>query len=115
MDGNRYRNALLTIIAVELGWIALTHTGVPVSAQAAATRVVITGVELPPNATLPVVMRGVDLADRDAFLPVAVLGQIPGAPRFRPIDIRAAQPIPIETSRPIEVRIPVTSSPRPGQ
>ena len=116
MDGHRYRNALLTIIAVELGWIALTHTGVPVSAQAAATRVIITGVELPPNATVPVFMRGVDLADREAFLPVGVLGQIPAAgPRFRPIDIRAAQPIPIETNRPIEVRIPVTSSPRPGQ
>lgn len=123
MNGNRYRDALLTIIAIELGWLALTHAGVPVSAQqTAATRVVITGVDLPRDQTLPVVMRGVDLANRDAFLPVAVLGQTSGPqdPRFEPLDVRTTAPVKIEADRPLRiqepvtVRIPVTTSPRPG-
>ena len=83
---NRYLHVVLTIIAVELGWIAINHSGAPVSAQQAPMPVVITGVELRADQTLPVAVRGI-------------------------VDIRATQPIPIETNRPIEVRIPVTSSP----
>ena len=83
---NRYLHAVLTIIAIELGWIAINHSGAQVSAQQAATPVIITGVELRSNQVLPVEVRGI-------------------------VDIRAAQPIPIEANRPIEVRIPVTSSP----
>ena len=113
---NRYLHAVLTIIAIELGWIAMNHSGVPVSAQQKAMPVIVTGVELPRDYALPVALRNVDLRDRDAFVPVAVLGQaVSSESRFRPIDIRAAQPVPIETHRPIEVRIPVTSSPRPGE
>ena len=89
MDGNRYRNALLTIIALELGWIALTHTGVPVSAQQAPTRVVITGVDMQPTDALPVAVRG-------------------------PVKIEADRPISIKADQPLTVHIPVTSSPRPG-
>ena len=87
MDGNRYRNAVLTIIAVELGWLALTHTGVPVSAQQAPTRVVITGVDMRPTETLPVTVQ-------------------------TPVKIEADKPIRIQ--EPLTVRIPVTTSPRPG-
>jgi hypothetical protein len=47
MSADRYLKAVLTIIALELGWIALTHGAQPVIAQAAATRVVITGAEVP--------------------------------------------------------------------
>lgn len=120
---NRYLNAVLTLIAIELGWIALTHTGVPVSAQQKGQPVIITGVELPRNVTLPMTVRGFDLPDRNAYLPVAVLGQerLPDA-RFRPIDIQAVTPIKIEADRPIrveadpplKVQIPVVTSPRPG-
>jgi hypothetical protein len=48
MKSDGYLKVVLTLIAVELGWIALTLTGEPVAAQAgqaAPTRVVITGVE----------------------------------------------------------------------
>jgi hypothetical protein len=114
---NRYLQAVLTIIAVELGWIAVNHSGVPVSAQQKAMPVIITGMELPRDYALPVALRNVSLRDRNEFVPVAVLGQTIGTDRvrFAPIDIRAAQPVPIEAHRPIEVRIPVTSSPRPGE
>jgi hypothetical protein len=89
MTATRYLNAILTIIALELGWLALTHSAVPVSAQQAATPVVITGVNLRVDESLPVTLRG-------------------------PIDIRATTPVPIVASRPIEVFIPVTTSSRPG-
>ena len=88
MDGNRYRNALLTIIALELGWIALTHTGTPVSAQQAPTRVVITGVDMRPADTVPVAVQGL-------------------------VKIEADRPLRIQ--EPLTVRIPVASSPVFGQ
>jgi hypothetical protein len=87
MTANRYRDALLTIIALELGWIALTHTGTPVSAQQAATRVVITGVDMRSTDTVPVAVQG-------------------------PVKIEADRPLRIQ--EPLTVRIPVTTSPVPG-
>ena len=86
MAANRYLNTVLTIIAVELGWLAISHLGVPVSAQQAATRVVITGVELNPDESLPVALRRVEV----------------------PIRLDASQPLRIQ--EPVTVRIPVTSS-----
>jgi hypothetical protein len=86
MAANRYLNTVLTIIAVELGWLAISHLGVPVSAQQAATRVVITGVELNPDESLPVALRRVEV----------------------PIRIDPSQPLRIQ--EPVTVRIPVTSS-----
>ena len=53
----RYLNVVLTIIAVELGWLALTHSATPVSAQQVVTPVVITGVESGIRA-LPVTLVG---------------------------------------------------------
>ena len=125
MTGSRYLNVVLTLIAVELGFIAIDHAGTAVSAQQRPTQVVITGVELPRNVTLPMSVRNVELTDRNAYLPVAVLGQVDNPPenaRVRPIDIRATAPIKVEVDRPIrveadpplKVQIPVVTSPRPG-
>ena len=86
MRANRYLNVVLTVIAIELGWIALAHIGTPVSAQQTPTPVVITGVQMPQPEMLPVVLRRVDV----------------------PIRIDAAQPLRIQ--EPVTVRIPVTSS-----
>ena len=86
MPANRYLNVVLTIIAVELGWLAMSQLGVPVSAQQAPTRVVITGIELNPEESLPVVLRRADV----------------------PIRLDASQPLRIQ--EPLTVRIPVTSS-----
>ena len=123
MTTSRYLNAVLTLIAVELGFIALSHSGVPVSAQAQATRVVITGVDMQRNATLPISVRGVDLIDRKAYFPVALYGQLDAPPEtanFRTVETRAMTPIRIEgpvrveADPPLKVQIPVVSSPRPG-
>lgn len=119
MRANRYLNVVLTVIAIELGWIGLNHAGTPVSAQQPAQPVVITGVQMPETDMLPVTVRGVDLRNRNEFLPVGLYGQVeqvPGAGRFEPIDIRTPLPIKVEVDRPIRlvepvtVRIPVTSS-----
>ena len=88
MRGNRYLNVLLTIIAIELGWLALNQAAVPVTAQAPA-RVVITGIDLLPNDQLPVEVRGTVVID-------------------------ANRPLRVEADPPLKVQIPVTSSPRPG-
>ena len=87
MSANRYRNTVLTIIAVELGWLAISHLGVPVSAQQPPTRVVITGVEMNSDESLPVVLRRAEV----------------------PIRIDPTQPL--RLAEPVTVRIPVTSSP----
>ena len=123
MTATRYLNAVLTLIAVELGVIALGHSGVPVSAQTQATRVVITGVDMQRNAALPISVRGVELIDRKAYLPVALYGQVDAPPdtaAFRPIETRAMTaikidgPVRVEADPPLKVQIPVVTSPRPG-
>jgi hypothetical protein len=88
MRANRYLTVLLTIIAIELGWIALNQTAVPVTAQASAP-VVITGIDLPAGMTLPVEVRG-------------------------SVIVEANRPLRVEADPPLKVQIPVTSSPRPG-
>src|SRR3954463_16652769 len=63
---DRYLRIVLTIIAVELGWLGVKDVvpaSVAAQAQPAATRVVITGVDLPA---------------RTQFLPVAVTGGVRG-------------------------------------
>jgi len=86
MPANRYLNVVLTIIALELGWLAISQLGVPVSAQQAPTRVVLTGIELNSEELMPVVLRRADV----------------------PIRLDASQPLRIQ--EPVTVRIPVTSS-----
>ena len=86
MPANRYLNVVLTIIAVELGWLAISQLGVPVSAQQAPTRVVLTGIELNAEELLPVVLRRADV----------------------PLRLDSSQPLRIQ--EPVTVRIPVTSS-----
>jgi hypothetical protein len=119
MTANRYLNVVLTVICVELGIIALSHTGVPVSAQQKATPVVITGVER--EVTVPITVRGVDLIDRKAYLPVGLYGQLdPPGTAFHAVDMRAVAPVKIEgtvrvdADPPLKVQIPVVTSPRPG-
>ena len=70
MRADRYLKVILTIIAVELGWIGLQHTGSPVSAQQTAT---------------PVVITGIDLEKQADYLPVSVLGQVRNVPP-QPLD-----------------------------
>jgi hypothetical protein len=124
---DRYLKVILTIIAVELGWIALNQVTSPVGAQAAATPVVIRGIELNPG-----------LGDNPAgFLPVAVVGgyrQIPGTAVNQlqrvqvsvptAVDVRTIAPVKIETDRPIKIEadralkvesVPYTPAQKPGE
>ena len=116
MRANRYLNVVLTVIAIELGWIGLNHMGTPVSAQQTAQPVVITGVQMPQSDTLPmnmlpVTVRGVELRNRNEFMPIGLYGQVeqvPGRERFQPIDIRTPVPIKVEADRPLRIAEPVT-------
>jgi hypothetical protein len=125
MSADRYLKAVLTIIALELGWIAATTGAPPVSAQAAADPV-------------RVVIAGVDLRDPADFLPVGVIGQMrnvaPSVARsFQPLDttvrntplqvavplpldVRTVTPIRIDSDRPIKVEnVGYTPAQRPGE
>lgn len=96
MRTNRYLNVVLTIIAIELGWMALAQVGVPLSAQPTAMPVVITGVDIDRN------------VDRNEMLPVS-LREITATTALK-VDIDR----PVRLQEPVTVRIPVTTSPQPG-
>jgi hypothetical protein len=91
MTVDRYTKLLLTIIALELGWIAVSQAGVQVSAQRNdATPVVIRGVEGPPG--------------KEVFIPVAVVGSsVLRVESARPLEVVASQPVKIEADQPIPV------------
>ena len=84
MTVDRYTKLLLTVIALELGWIAVSGIGVPVSAQR--------------DEPTPVIIRGVEGAPgKEVFIPVTLVGST------RPLEIVAPQPVKIEADRPIPV------------
>lgn len=91
MTSDRYLKAILTIIALELGWMAFTQSATPVTAQAAPTRVVIADVEIGTN-------RG--------YLPVAVLGQMSSTERrFQPLDTTVRNDrLAVSVGQPVDVR-----------
>jgi hypothetical protein len=91
MTVDRYTKLLLTIIALELGWIAVSEAGVQVSAQRNdATPVIIRGVEGPPG--------------KEVFIPVAVVGSsVLRVESARPLEVVASQPVKIEADQPIPV------------
>jgi len=92
MSTDRYLKAILTIIAIELGWIGLSHTAIPVAAQAAAT---------------PVIIRGIELSD--SYRPL----RIEAATALR---VQVVTPVKVETDRPLKVEsVPFTPSQRPGE
>ena len=110
---DRYLRIVLTVIAIELAWMGMKDV-IPtaVEAQAGATRVVITGVDLP---------------NRTQFLPVAVAGTVRGTttPPWATLDVlrtdigtinaRIVDPIRIDTTRPLDVKsVMATGAPRPG-
>jgi hypothetical protein len=91
MTVDRYSKLLLTIIALELGWIAISGAGVPVSAQR--------------NEPTPVVIRGVEGAPgKQVFIPVTVVGStVVRVESDRPLEVVASQPVKIEADHPIPV------------
>jgi hypothetical protein len=130
---DRYLRIVLTIIAVELGWLGLKDvmpTTAAAQAQSAATRVVITGVDLPARTqVLPVAVAG---GIRGTTVPSwAAMDAIRVEPGDRPLRVEGAErplrvevggqinariiePIHVDTSQPLDVRAVVQTSPRPG-
>ena len=110
---DRYLKIILTVIALELLWIGAQHSATPVSAQATATPVIITGIQLPPSDA--------------AFLPVGVIGSYTRIPRAAaavvgPLAVRVngavdvTQPLKIEADRPLLVQqVDYTPRARPGE
>lgn len=125
MQADRYLKVVLTIIALELGWLALTHVAQPVSAQQA-------NVQRP----TPVVITGIELSDQRAYLPVGVMGHYITLPRgvggvtlhsprvtvdTSQAPLRVDLPVPIVVNvepgnRPIRTEaVPYTPALRPGE
>jgi hypothetical protein len=112
MTVDRYTKLILTVIALELGWIAINGTGVPLLAQRSeATPVVIRGVEGPPGKQplIPVTVMGSTILRVESERPLEVISS-------RPLKIEADRPIPVETgNEPLLIRT-VSDPPanRPG-
>lgn len=119
MKSDRYLKAILTLIALELGWLAFNQTATPVTAQAAPTPVVITGVEMRNSRDLlPVGVVGqlslpgrtlqpVDMTIRNERVPVSVSGIV---------DMRPVGAIKIEADKPLKVEnVGYTPAQRPGE
>lgn len=103
MRTDRLTRIILTVIALELFWIGLDRAPA-VSAQNAATPVVITGIAIP--------------ADGDGqparLLPVRVNGTVEIRANA-PLAIEAREPLKIEADDPLPVQsVPFTPGDRPG-
>jgi hypothetical protein len=116
MSADRYMRIVLTVIALELGWIAMKDDAVPVSAQQAEPRpmpVIIRGVETTPGkpGPLPVSLVGSTATVRiaaDRALPV----EVP-----QPLAVHADGPVTVETApeRPLLIQsVPGAPAARPG-
>ncbi len=91
MTVDRYTKLILTVIAVELGWLAINSAGVQVQAQRSEPMpVIIRGVEGPPG--------------KQPMIPVTVMGStVLRVESDRPLEVVGAQPFKIEADRPIPV------------
>jgi hypothetical protein len=124
---DRYVKVVLTVIALELGWLGLKDASPAVVAQTQP-------------APTPVVIRGIDVSGPEAgFLPVAVVGsyrRVPAASRDavgplttevtterairvetdRPLDVTVQGAVKVEADRPLRVQtVPYTLQQRPGE
>ena len=110
MTSDRYLKAILTVIALELLWIGIKDIAPPVSAQQAATPVIIRGVQIDTElrGALPVTSAQPLRVTADRPLRIESL---------RPLKIEADTPIRITTDpdKPLSVEsVPYTPSKRPG-
>jgi len=102
MIADRFTKVLLTVIALELLWLGINTTR-PVSAQGAATPVVITGIAIPGPGSAPA-----------GTLPVSVAGSVV-VETAGPLPIRSDSPIQVEADQPLPVHVvPDAPAVRPG-
>jgi hypothetical protein len=110
MKSDRFLKIVLTVIALELGWIAVTREAEPVFAQT-PMRVVIAGVELSGRNVMPVALAG----SVDSSLPPAVV-RVENQQALR-VTLPTPLAVRVEPGdRPIRVEsVPFTAKDRPGQ
>jgi hypothetical protein len=120
---DRYLKIVLTLIAIELGWIAVNQTMPRVQAQAqpAPTPVVIRGIDLQGARLLPVALVGTyrqvppeyaQILERPT---VAVQGVV-SVNAAAPVRIITDRPIKVEADRPLKVEsVPYTPAQKPGE
>ena len=123
---DRYLKVVLTVIALELGWIAVKDAAPPVSAQQPqASRVIVTGVDIDPKAAsqgaLPVMVRAgdpalriqADRADRPLKVETDRAVKVEGD---RPLPISIDRPVKVEADTPLKVeQVPYTPGRIPGE
>jgi hypothetical protein len=113
-----YLKVILTVIALELGWIACSSATAPVSAQ-------------PQVQPQPVIITGINLPANRAFLPVGLVGayrQIPqelqrqiervvvNVDTQRPLRVETVGPVKVEADRPLLVEsVKYTPGQKPGE
>jgi hypothetical protein len=122
MSVDRYVKVILTVIAIELGWLAISGSAVPLSAQratgAAPQPVVIRGIELSSRDVLPVSIAGNSVVPVTLTGNNAVLRVVSERPLQleQPLIVQNDRPLIVETSsRPLLIQaMPAVPSARPG-
>lgn len=100
MAADRYLKLILTVIAIELGWLAVQGSAVPLAAQrgTAPTQVVIKGVDMMPKDTLPV-----SVINTNGSLPVTLTGNNAVVPIMSGRPLQIEQPLVVQADRPLPV------------
>ena len=107
---DRYLKVVLTVIALELGWIAVKDAAVPLAAQSTPS-----GAQ-PAAAPMPVIIRGVDLRGPvTSALPIRELEPL-AVITARPVQVDGSVPLRIQADRPIPVEnVGYKPGARPGE
>jgi hypothetical protein len=98
MSADRFTKIILTVIAIELGWLGVKDAAVPVSAQQAEP--------------MPVIIKGIEgVRGRPLVFPVRI------AEATAPVRITVDRPLPVEVPLPIRVDAinPVVVETPPGR
>jgi len=118
MRADYYLKVILTIIAIELGWIGLKEFAVPVTAQASGTPVVITGIQLDPNdgTNLPVVVLGSARQVPPPLTPTVERLVTRLTVPAQPLKVEIDRPVKVEADKPLRVdQVRYTPGARPGE
>jgi hypothetical protein len=93
MRQDRYLKVVLTLIALELLWLASNQSPLVFAPIAAAAQ---PPTSAPAPAPLPVIITGIQLNPNDPMLPVQVMGIV---------SVQAPSPLKVEADRPLPVMV----------
>ena len=108
MARQRYLEAILTILALELLWLGLGRAAPAVTAQSAPTPVIITGVQIDTPARADAGSIPVSVVAVETRVPLRITAETP-------LKVTVAAPVKVEADRPLKVEsVDYTPKPRPG-